>query len=565
MKIESKLQVKKFININSGFILLGIIIFIAGCASTGSPTGGPRDVTPPILDTLLSSPNKQLNFRPKELTFYFNEFVEVKDPIKQVLVSPPLLYIHQVKHRGKKVTFAFDEKEVLRENVTYTINFGEAIVDFHEGNKIDNFTYVFATGNTLDSLNLKGKILNALTNEPETDMVVFLYDDARDSIVRKEKPFYFAKPDKTGMYEFTNIKSDTFRLFAIKDENLNFLYDLETEKIAFYDSLIVLREDFDKELILTASLPKPKLKIISHNSKGYGKVNILCNTTPTEDIIFTISDNRVFMYKEVVNDSLNLFYDTKIDSFFIYLLNDTIKVKPKGKEDFLIKSKFRRVYSNNSTQMLSKDSLTIGFNLPIALIDTKNILLYDDIGELENVNIRLSNDHKIVIVKYPWVEGRKYIMEIDSGMVKSIYGQSADSIGLAFSILPQEKTAAMKVIINDLDSTKTYIIRILKDKSLVLKKIISEASSSEIILNGLVPDRYNIEIIEDENKNGSWDEGDYWNKKQPEKYKLIKGDKIRENRESEIIISWMTGTISGIEPIQPQQGLQNSKIQQPKR
>jgi len=249
--------VKKFININSGFILLGIIIFIAGCASTGSPTGGPRDVTPPILDTLLSSPNKQLNFRPKELTFYFNEFVEVKDPIKQVLVSPPLLYIPQVKHRGKKVTFAFDEKEVLRENVTYTINFGEAIVDFHEGNKIDNFTYVFATGNTLDSLNLKGKILNALTNEPETDMVVFLYDDARDSIVRKEKPFYFAKPDKTGMYEFTNIKSDTFRLFAIKDENLNFLYDLETEKIAFYDSLIVLREDFDKELILTASLPKP--------------------------------------------------------------------------------------------------------------------------------------------------------------------------------------------------------------------------------------------------------------------------------------------------------------------
>jgi hypothetical protein len=81
----------------------------------------------------------------------------------------------------------------------------------------------------------------------------------------------------------------------------------------------------------------------------------------------------------------------------------------------------------------------------------------------------------------------------------------------------------------------------------------------------LVPERYNIEIIRDENKNLKWDAGNYWNKTQPEQYKLIKGDKLRENRETELIISWKTGALSGNEPIQGQQGLQNNKIPKSKR
>lgn len=540
-------------------------MYLTGCASTGAPTGGPKDSKPPVMDTLLSTQNKQRNFRPKVLTFYFDEFVEVKDPIKQVLISPPLTYIPAVKHKGKKVTFAFDEKEILRDNATYTINFGESIVDFHEGNKLNNFSYVFATGNELDSLNLKGKIINAQTGEPETKMVVFLYDNTQDSTVRKEKPFYFAKPDKNGLYEFRNIKSDTFRLFAIKDENLNYLYDLETEKIAFFDTLIILNDSFSSEIVLYASLPVPAFKILNFNTKTYGKINILCNTTPPDDISYKLSNSDISIIKEVVNDSINLYYQTEVDSFFVYLLDDTIKVKPKGREDLIKKSKFRRLSANNSPQMLPKDSLVIGFNMPIGSLDKDKILLYDTIGQLENIRYTFSEDLKKVVVKYPWVAGEKYTMEIDSGLIKNIYGQANDSLGLVFSILTQEKTAAMKTIINDLDSMYTYVINILRENTQVNQQIISGTSKSELLFKGLVPDRYNIEIIRDENKNLIWDAGNYWKKKQPEQYKLIKGDKLRENRETELIISWKTGTISGIEPIQGQPGLQNNKIQQPNR
>ena len=131
-----------------------------GCASGGQLTGGPKDTSPPVLDTLKSAPLQPLNYFPRRLEFFFDEFVQVKDPTKQVLVSPPLTYIPKVKERGKKVTFEFDPKEVLREDATYTINFGEAIVDFREGNKLSNFTYVFSTGDYIDSLSLKGRIIN---------------------------------------------------------------------------------------------------------------------------------------------------------------------------------------------------------------------------------------------------------------------------------------------------------------------------------------------------------------------------------------------------------------------
>lgn len=540
-------------------------LYLTGCASTGSPTGGPRDTRPPVMDTLLSSQNKLRNFRPKELTFYFDEFVEVKDPIKQVLVSPPLTYIPTVKHKGKKVTFVFDEKEILRDNATYTINFGEAVVDFHEGNKLNNFSYVFATGNDLDSLSLKGKIINSLTGEPETEMVIFLHDNTADSIVRKEKPFYFAKPDKTGAFEFKNIKSDTFRLFAVKDENLNYLYDLETEKMAYTDSLIILNDSFKTETILYASLPVPALKIQNFNTKTYGKINILCNTTPNEDISFTESDAAISLIKEVVNDSINFYYETDVDSFYVYILNDTIKVKPREREDFIKKSKFRRISATNSPQMLPADSLMIGFNFPVGSLDTDKIKLYDTIGQLENPTYTFSKDLKKIVIKYPWVAGEKYTVEIDSGLIRSIYGQAHDSIGLVFSILLPEKTAAMKTVINDLDSLHTYTVNILKDKTRVYQYVITGVTTSERLLKGLVPERYNIEIIRDENKNLKWDAGNYWNKTQPEQYKLVKGDKLRENRETEMIISWKTGALSGNEPIPGQQGLQNNKLPQSNR
>lgn len=530
---------------------------LSSCASTGSPAGGKKDELPPKLDSLRSTKNKQTNLNQRLFEFHFDEFVEVKDPIKQVLVSPPLTYIPQVKHRGKKVTFEFDKKEVLRENATYTINFGESIVDFHEGNKLSNFTFVFSTGDIIDSLSLKGNIINALTREPEQDMVVFLYDNVEDSIVAKEKPFYFAKTNKMGEFSFENIKNDTLKLFALKDENLNYKYDLETEKIAFLDSPIILNDTVIKSFSLVSSIGNLTPKVISSNSKTYGKVNILLNTNP-KDISYNISDPSLMTYKDLVNDSINIYYQSDIDSFFVYILDDTIKVKPRGKSDFLKKTKLKREFANNSTQMLPTDSLLIGFNNIIDSVAIEKIETADTVGLLNNVDIKLSENRKTIIIKYNWVAGEKYFVSVDSNVIRSLYGMVNDSFGLTFSILTPSQTSTILANIVDLDSTKTYIINILREKKQIYQTTVSNVTNTTVQIKGLVPDKYNFEIIEDVNNNGKWDPGNYWKKIQPENIKTVKGDKLRENWESELTISWKTGTAQGSEPNKEESSLKNS-------
>jgi hypothetical protein len=541
-----------------------LAIGLYSCASTGNPSGGPKDVRPAKLDSLTSTPDKQLRFKPKQLVFNFDEFVEVKDPLKQVLVSPPLTYIPKVTTRGKRVTFTFDDKEVLRENATYTINFGEAIVDFTEGNKVNNFAYVFSTGDYLDSLNITGRILNALTNEPEPEMVVFLYDNLEDSIVRKEKPFYFAKPDKEGNFRFQNIKSDTFRIFAIKDENLNFKYDLESEKIAFVDSLITLTDSLSP-ILLRASLPIPSFTIRTVNSKNYGKVNILCNTSPDLNIPYTVSYQNIIHHKETVGDSINIYYQTDQDSFYIYIADDTLKVKPKGYDEFMKKTKFKNTLINPSALLLPSDSLVFNFNYPIGDVAFESIEVYDTIGVLEGIQYSFLNNHKGLTIKYPWVAGEKYVIEMDSGIVKSIYGHVLDSIGHAITILTKDKTTNLNIKISTLDSTQNYVVRILKDKTFITQVSISEVTEYELMLKGLVPEKYNVEIIEDANKNGIWDPGNYDNKQQPEKFVLSKGEKLRENRDAEMLIDFKAGLQPKIEPKAGPQGLQNTNNQSQKR
>jgi hypothetical protein len=523
-----------------GMIGIVLIVFVQGCASTGSPSGGPRDVTPPRMDSIRSAQNRQINFRPRQLDFFFDEFIEVRDPIKEVLVSPPLTYIPQVKHRGKKVTFAFDEKEVLRENATYTINFGESVVDFHEGNKLSNFSYVFATGPALDSMTLKGKIIDALTAEPDQEMVVFLYDNLNDSVVAKEKPFYFARPDKTGNFEFQNVKSDTFRLLAIKDENINYKYDLPTEKIALYDSIIILNDSAKYDITLISSLPVPKLKILSYETKTYGKINILYNTRPPSPPVCIIPQKEVIFSSEIIQDSVNVYYETALDSFSVYIYNDTLNIKPKSKQDFMKKSRFQMISTNAGMKVLPSDSLVFNYNFPLKLNPSKNITVSDTIGQLEDVKITTSADKKSIIIRYPWVAGEEYQVSIDSNTIQSFYGHAGDSIGADIKILKPDQTAAISFTFSDLDSTATYIINIQKEKYLVYSmKVVSKAQAT-LNLTGLVPDRYNVEMFQDVNDNGVWDPGNYWTKTQPEAYKFFKGETVRENKQTDINLSWKT-------------------------
>lgn len=143
-------------------ILLVIIGFYA-CASTGSPDGGPYDEDPPKFIRAIPEPNATNNTR-KKISIEFDEFIKLENASEKVIISPPQKESPEVKTSGKRVLVEFFD--TLQENTTYTIDFGDAIVDNNEGNPLGQFSYAFSTGDKIDTMQVSGTILNAENLEP---------------------------------------------------------------------------------------------------------------------------------------------------------------------------------------------------------------------------------------------------------------------------------------------------------------------------------------------------------------------------------------------------------------
>jgi hypothetical protein len=522
-------------------VIIGLTIY--SCASTGELIGGDKDVLPPKVDSILSTPNFQTFFKKQDITFYFDEYIEVKDAYKQILISPPLQNLPKVKGRGKKVLFTFHENEILREDVTYTINFGESIVDFREGNKLKNFSFVFSTGAVLDSLSVNGSVLDSETSLPLENVQILLYDVFYDSVVIKEKPYYAVKTDKNGKFICNNIKSDTFKFLALVDNNVNLKYDLETEKIGFLDSLVFINDSTQKTpLLFYISTPKPKSKILAKNLKNYGVAEFTYNVSP-DSVVVNTDNEDIEIFKDVVGDSLFIYYTTNLDSFKIFLDKDTVKVKVPEKEQITKLKKFNFSKATRSV-ILSGDSIVAECNFPVKNLEKKGVYIKDTIGILDDVKLSLSENRKKIFASAKWRIDMPYTFVIDSGFVTDIFDRRSDSFDFSFQVLAYNKTSGLNANFENFDSTRQYKINVIRSNQVFDQFTFNNSSTFVKKYKSLIPESYTIEIIEDLNLNGIWDSGNYWNKTQPEKKKIVKTEKLDINRETDFSVSWKDDTKS---------------------
>ena len=141
------------------------------CANVVTPSGGPKDNKAPVV--LDASPaNNSTNFKGKSIHITFDEFVTLNNPSNNVLISPPMTKKPTFRTSGKTLIIRFEEP--LKPNTTYSINFGNSIKDLHEGNVFNEYTFNFSTGDNIDSLSLKGKVISASTLKPEEGFYVAL-------------------------------------------------------------------------------------------------------------------------------------------------------------------------------------------------------------------------------------------------------------------------------------------------------------------------------------------------------------------------------------------------------
>ncbi len=509
----------------TALLLLAAGILFSHCAKQVSPSGGAKDETPPRLDSLKSTPNEQVNFEKQDLFFGFDEWVVVKNPFQQVVISPPLAEFPEIKTKGKGVVVLFGEDEEFLENTTYTINFGETIQDLNEGNVLENFSFVFSTGPFIDSLFLEGRVYDARNKEPMEGVLVMLYDNLEDSIIYKERPVYFAKTEKNGTFRIQNIRQDTFILRALKDENLNYLYDLPTEWVSFIASPLLIQGNIENPSFRIEMFQKATPVAISEVfRKQYGHLKIALNQEVTDITIEPLDEvTGLLTYHE--KDSVYAWYRSFADSTLQFALRtgifaDTITAGPfiEAEKDKKPGFGFRFANTRSGSGRTPADPLALHFSNPVRSVDTSFISVVEDTLGIPLSAWRIdSSDQRKVLLEVPWKEAVAYQLEAMPEAFTDIFGQQVrDTIEIRFKNSEIKNFGNIILTMDKLDPQKRYLVRLMDKEELLSSTTVTGDSTWTKTYPLLPPKTYSVELIEDLNGNGKWDTGDYDEKRLPE-------------------------------------------------
>ncbi|MDR0766155.1 MAG: Ig-like domain-containing protein, partial [Odoribacteraceae bacterium] len=266
-----------------------------GCANKGFPEGGPKDEAPPFVTSERPS-SFTTGFREKRVSIYFNEYVQLRDINSKFIMSPPAKKAARVNQRGKYVLVEF--QDTLREETTYSLDFGNAIVDNNEGNPLGFYRYVFSTGSVIDTMELAGQVIDARTRLPLLGVTVALYANTADSAALVELPAYVARTDSAGMFRVTNAREQAYRVVAIDDTNRDYLFTPEEERVGFLDSLVtpVVWHETRMDTIRPDTL---EVRVRPERGKG-AVVEVLSRDTVVEReyVMFGPSNLQVVMFEE---------------------------------------------------------------------------------------------------------------------------------------------------------------------------------------------------------------------------------------------------------------------------
>lgn len=503
-------------------IIWSIAGSIWGCAQFVPPTGGKKDEIPPKL--ISSNPkNGQRNFKEKSVTLAFDELVDVTSLRQELLVVPEIEGSFNIKSKANSVILKFDNQ--FKDSTTYTLNFRKGIKDLNERNEARNLKLVFSTGNLIDSMKVSGNVKSLLTNQPILEAHVALYKIQDSLDLKKTKPDYFIKTDSSGNYQFENIKSGNYKIYAFTDKNNNLKFDAKTESIGFTKDTIKLSKNYSNVNLLLANANNEKPK----NQKAISKV---------ED--FTVQYDKNILSFEVKferkNDSIPYYGEGKELKFYnVNQSLDTLKANITVKDSsgnvltHFQKIKFRepekkkkekKEYTQFSIKPKQGEDVEkklvyeLKFLTPIKDFDlTKIKILSDTITEekLENSNI-IWNQSKTKLIIQKEIKAKQDIkLELVKGAFVDIMGDSSERFIQKNSILKTEEYALLEGSFEEKKSNK--IIQLINEKYEVVSE---QKAKDKFLFIHVKPGIYLIRIIKDENENGYWDYGNVENNILPE-------------------------------------------------
>jgi hypothetical protein len=554
--------------------ILGSVMFSHSCANTTTPpSGGPKDTIPPVivkLDPMDGSVN--IPTRKTKLELTFNEYVVVKDP-KSLYLSPPLEKAPKYKIQNKSVVVYFEND--LDSNKTYTLDLTNAIADNNEGNMYPGFTLVFSTGDQIDSMMLTGTVQDCNTLQPLKGATVMLYKDHADSAIFLKRPDAAVKTDDWGYFCLRNIKDTVYRMYAIIDENNNNLYEAETEKVAFIDTLVVPKmkvndtipelKKFDmkdtlnclsrkSEYELNIFREKPSKQMIVNKERIGERTAYITFMAPYAQIdsiwMRGVPREKLITQFNLEQDSLEIWVNDprkQPDTLFLYvnyMKTDTLGVlNPFTEEIKLVKP--RTLPGKTARKDIKKED-----TIAVFTIDAKpeNVEQYGFVMEFkypvvksafDSLGFRFLNPRQqestgeytvtqdslnlrkyVVRPKAKLLPGYEYFLKVPHRKFQDVNGFYNDSTEIKVTLPNDDKLSTMTLKMSNVKNK--YIVDLLDEKRTnVLRSYIIE-SDQDLVFPYLKTGKYSVRITEDLNRNGLVDTGILLEHKQPEKVRFYK-------------------------------------------
>jgi hypothetical protein len=428
---------------------------ITGCANIVPPSGGPKDSLAPVL--VKAVPDEySLHVTTNRIVLTFDEYVDLKDPRKNLIVSPVPKVMPTVRAHLKTVTIEL--RDTLIPNTTYYIDFGGSLVDVNEGNVYRDFFYVFSTGDYIDSLEYGGRVIMAYTGRPDSTLIAMLHTSLQDSAVVKERPKYIARLDSMGNFTFHHIRPATYALYALKDETGMHEYTSKAQTFAFAKNAVNLRRSLEPELLYayqdTSDYKRPKKKV---------------------------------------------------------------PVIPPTKKELKEKVKRLVLSGNISNNLLSlHNQLEISFATPVKYYDSSKIRFTTDSFEnITNFYFTLDSLKKKLTLTYPWKENTGYRLILQKDFAEDTLGEKLLKIDtINFRTKKESDYGNLRLRFRNLNLARHPVLLFFQGDKLILSAPIGRSLRYNNKL--FEPGEYNLRILYDDNQNGVWDPGDFFQYRQPE-------------------------------------------------
>ena len=527
-----------------------ILFFVVSCANRVTPSGGPRDTMPPVVRSC-SPPDSSLRFSSREIRITFDELVALNDLKGQLLVSPVMISPPEVRAVKKQLIISLPD--TLQSNTTYTIRFGKSIVDVHEGNPLEDYQYVFSTGDYLDSLVLAGNVVDAATSRSLKAMSVMVYRDmasAGDSLPYNSVPAYFSRTNDKGGFRIGNMASGRYRIYALEDKNGNYRYDeSDGEGLAFLSDPVDL--PYHLPLKLDWSVPEPEklrvrrigrqdrfcaIVVFNKVARDVGVIDFSGNSIDGGTLRWSVQRDTLWLYGVGGKDSVNVILTTGGQPL------DTVRVSLRPSQETAVAPAVFQLSVCSSPAMTGVGAplLLSSFHTLASCCDS--VLLKED--DSKPLWLRpIATDAFQIRLDYPWKPGSRYEVFFPAGLAKDRFQRGSDSLRLQFRVPDTETTASISLKLTGLNPGANYLLHYLNERDEMIR---TYSLSGDTVINTawLPPGKIRLRLIWDDDGNGRHTPGHIGKMRQPEKVLEYPEQVIlRANWELEVIFA--TGEAKG--------------------